>query len=376
MKTINKYIRNETDEDKLSVAAIDRLKKTMADLAKSTPPHGVRRWLKKDPVHQDRFDRINAIWDSFDAVKDHPLVTETLNKDFTTATGIKKRESLFRRGFRMPVIRYATVMAACLLVVVTMWLIQSNMLFNNTFHTANGVQKSIKLSDGSTVHLDAETAIAVFYEKNLRRIELQEGQAMFSVAHDTERPFVVTADNVTVRALGTIFNVHKEKRGNVSIAVTEGRVQVDMVIPPSPSDRAGGTEIAETTSSSEPKRILQSMIAKPRVSSKVLAPGQKIAVERKKAEIKVHKVETHQVSAWRKGKLIFNDKPLIDVINEINRHIGNKIVISDQRLEEITISMNFQIKHYEGFLTTLEKTIPVISIARPDGKYILVKKIG
>ena len=376
MNTIKKDVRNETDEDELSVAAIDRLKKTKAELAKMTPPFGVQRWLRKNPVHRDRFDRINAIWDSFDSVKDDPLVTETLIQDSATDSRIENRGALFRHGFRMPAVRYATAVAACLLIAVTMWLIRSDTFFNSTFQTANGEQTSIKLSDGSTVYLDAETAIAVFYEKNLRRIELQEGQAMFSVAHDKKRPFVVTADDVTIRALGTIFNVNKEKRGKVSVAVTQGRVQVDMVIPPVPSDRTGGAGMAETTSLPEPEPIAESMIAKPRLSSKVLAPGQKIAVEHKKAEIKVQKVEIDQVSAWREGKLIFKDKPLVDVINELNRHIGNKIIINDHSLEETTISMNFQIKHYEGFLTTLERTIPVISIPTPEGKYILVKKAG
>ncbi|MBW2368646.1 MAG: FecR domain-containing protein [Deltaproteobacteria bacterium] len=376
MKIIkNKYSRTSA-ADKQSVEAINWFKKIRAENPKPKQYLGLGHWLKRNQAHQESFDRINATWDSLDTVKDHPLVLETLNRDFETAKPTVKKVPVFKRGFRIPVIRYASLMATCLLVAGLIWLPQWNTIPNKSYRTVNGEHRSVQLADDSTVHLDAETSISTFFSKELRRVELKKGQAMFSVAHDPEKPFIVTADGVTVRALGTVFNVHKENRGKVSVSVAEGVVRVDWVVAPDLPIAAVNEEGMEKLAISKQNLIANKKTMQPRTESKVLTSGQKIAVERQKVKYKIQTVKPNQVNAWREGKLVFKERPLVDVINEINRHINNKILIGDKSLEEITISLNFQIKHYEGFLSTLEKTIPIISQTTPDGKHIILRKSG
>lgn len=93
------------------------------------------------------------------------------------------------------------------------------------YTTAFGEQRSIQFEDGSTVELNSRSKIRVKYSKQERDVELIEGQALFHVAHDTSRPFIVAVGATRVRAVGTQFDVYKKSNGTV-VTVVEGRVAV------------------------------------------------------------------------------------------------------------------------------------------------------
>src|SRR5580658_10396570 len=76
-----------------------------------------------------------------------------------------------------------------------------------TFATGVGEQRLVRLADGSTVRLDTDTRIDVAMTGGARRVTLDRGQAFFDVMHDPARPFLVAAGPMTVRAVGTRFNV-------------------------------------------------------------------------------------------------------------------------------------------------------------------------
>src|ERR1700733_1885339 len=93
------------------------------------------------------------------------------------------------------------------------------------YATALGEQRSIQFQDGSTVDLNSRSMIRVKYSKQERDVELIEGQALFHVAHDVSRPFIVAVGATRVRAVGTQFDVYKRANDTV-VTVVEGRVAV------------------------------------------------------------------------------------------------------------------------------------------------------
>src|SRR5581483_2695252 len=94
-----------------------------------------------------------------------------------------------------------------------------------TYTTEVGELRTITLGDGSVVTLDAASRISVSFTRTQRSIELSDGQALFRVAKDPGRPFVVKSNNTRVTAVGTQFDVNRKSNGTV-VTVLEGRVSV------------------------------------------------------------------------------------------------------------------------------------------------------
>ena len=94
--------------------------------------------------------------------------------------------------------------------------------------TTAGYERA-RLDDGSTLELNAASAVRVQFTAAERRVKLESGEAHFAVAHDTARPFIVSAGGIAVRAVGTAFNVRYATGGDIEVTVTEGKVAVSGV---------------------------------------------------------------------------------------------------------------------------------------------------
>lgn len=162
-----------------------------------------------------------------------------------------------------------------------------------TAKTAIGEQRTLTLSDGSIVRMNAETALKIDYDARRRDIRMLSGEAIFKVAPDAVRPFVVRTPTAKVRALGTRFNVYQRKVTVVS--VLEGRVQVTPQLPSGASDQAPA---AQRLDAGEEVEIAQGRMAK-----------------------RAHPDVAKSV-AWREGQLYFDAMPLEDIVREFNRHGG------------------------------------------------------
>ena len=91
--------------------------------------------------------------------------------------------------------------------------------------TVAGYERA-RLDDGSTLELNAASAVRVQFTAAERRVKLESGEAPFAVAHDTARPFIVSAGGIAVRAVGTAFNVRYATGGDIEVTVTEGKVRI------------------------------------------------------------------------------------------------------------------------------------------------------
>lgn len=191
--------------------------------------------------------------------------------------------------------------------------------------TGVGEQRTVGLADGSSVFLNASSAFSVKFSTHERRLSLLEGQATFTVAHDTARPFIVEAGDGQTRAVGTVFDIDI-RDGAVVVTVVEGVVAIT-------TDQASDPVVA---------RVDQRVRYLPR--------GRPSAPESADAYIE---------TAWRRGKLIFNRRPLADVVADIERYRRGRIVLMGDGLRSLEVTGVFDLNDPEAILHTIEDTLPV-----------------
>ncbi len=90
----------------------------------------------------------------------------------------------------------------------------------------HGDQRTIRLDDGSIIHLNSQSRVHVRYSSGERLIELEQGQALFDVVRDATRPFRVRAGSADILAVGTQFDVYRRSGGDLTVTVVEGKVAV------------------------------------------------------------------------------------------------------------------------------------------------------
>ncbi|MDT9600311.1 FecR family protein [Sphingosinicella rhizophila] len=165
--------------------------------------------------------------------------------------------------------------------------------------TDRGDVRQIALADGSTITLNGDSVLQVRFDDKERRIIFRGGEASFKVAHDGQRPFVVDADDIAVRAVGTEFAVRMDD-DDVEVTVADGTVAVE-------------------EGSAVPRRYIRAneqFVAAPAGVRKAMLDPQE--VERR--------------LAWRHKLLIFRGQPLGSAAEEVNRYSDANVVIDDPTL--------------------------------------------
>ena len=268
-----------------------------------------------------------------------------------------------------------------------------------TYSTAIGEQRSLRLDDGSTIDLNSQSKVRVRFSEHRRAIELLEGQALFRVAKDKSRPFVVATDNTHVRAVGTEFDVYRKTSGTV-VTVLEGRVAVLSDLKPmvgaeqseAHPQRKGDGEApqigkveasstgavakivtiphAPTTDASMPETLPTPLA--PRDGEIVLAAGEQLTVT-SQAVSQPAPADVAVVTAWTQRKIAFQGAPLSEVVDEFNRYNTRRLVVSDPDLKSIKISGVFSSADPDSLLRFL-RDLPNIKIHETDQQILISRK--
>jgi transmembrane sensor len=311
------------------------------------------RWLARSDAHRQAFDAASAAWRDAGAqvTKTVPLREENTRAEpssFDAEASTPPRERGNRNparwrprawlsGLRVPVI--ASVGVAALAVVIVSVVRQPD------WSTATGEQRTIALDDGSTVKLDAQSAIDVKYTAGERRIILREGRAAFHVAHDEARPFVVVARDGTTRDIGTVFQVDRldEARDTqapvVGVVVTAGRVEVVT---------AGGRA--------------------------VLGVGEAAQYRGSAAPAPMREADVAALTAWQKGRLRFDNVPLRDVLQSLNRYYPQRYLYVRGPAAMLRVSGNFNLNDPAAALNTLCDAFGLDRLTVADRLVILSRK--
>jgi transmembrane sensor len=216
------------------------------------------------------------------------------------------------------------VAAAVLLCVAGVVLAAVRGGWSADFRTGAGEQRRVALNDGSTVLLDSGTAIDVQLTEGRRTIRLHKGQALFQVAPDVSRPFVVESASTSATAVGTVYAVRRD--GDLTeVVVKEGVVAV----------AAPGVPVARVVAD----------------ESLVHAPGSTDHIRQR--------VDTANALAWERGLLVYELAPLEQVVDEINRHRRGHILIMNSELRSRRVSGVFHIDQLDESLRMLESSFDV-----------------
>lgn len=230
----------------------------------------------------------------------------------------------------------ATVVLGIATLVIAMWLHGFGGFTWEHYQTAFGEQRSIMLSDGSVVHLNSSSEIAVRYRHAARDVRLISGEALFKVAHVVDSPFRVYADDALVEAVGTQFDIYRKSTQTI-VAVVEGIVEV--------SQRFDGSNSAgENESSAE---------MQPQISARRLLAGQAVQVSLDGQLTEPFPISTEQVTAWRQRRLIFERERLDAIAAEFNRYNRMKIRIDDEAVGAIRFTAVFDVNEPQTLLQFL-----------------------
>ncbi|MGH7944915.1 MAG: FecR family protein [Opitutaceae bacterium] len=343
-------------------------------------------WCAADPRHAAVFSEVESAWRTFDRLAAYPHSADLADDPDLLAASPQWRSP--SPGPRLPAAGWRAVQsgllaaAAACVVALVLWLRPWGPLQITDASPADIVQvvpNLLRLPDGSTVELNAGSNVIEAFTVEERRVRLVHGEAHFTVAKNAERPFIVEAAGVAVRAVGTAFNVRLDP-ANVEVVVTEGTVRIDA---PSPA-----TETASSLSSREPRLADGKSTQVDSPSSRMTTPTVLVANQRALiptlplAESVQPVVETlsvleiDRVLAWQSSRFVFDDLPLADVVAHFNRHAAgqkapHRVTVRDAQLGGLRISGRVRSDNLQNFIEVLESTFGVVAERGRDGEIVL-----
>lgn len=307
-------------------------------------------WLRASPEHVRAFLELLPIWEDAMYIPLDPAATPERLLEWArsadqiipfAAPGFPHTETRqrmhSRHSERMPLRRrlLAASLAACLLGTALVWSYRS--IGYSTYATDIGEQRSLQLADGSTVELNARSKIRIHYSKHQRSIDLLEGQALFRVAKDGARPFIVRSATTQVRAVGTEFDVYRKESGTV-VTVVEGRVAV---LTPVSELVAGRTAVRMRSENNAKHGSSIKAAENGHVDSgkdlSFLSAGEQITITAGEVQ-KAGQANVAGAIAWTQRQLVFHYTPLSEVAEEFNRYNERQLVIGGAPLAELQIS--------------------------------------
>lgn len=306
-------------------------------------------WLKESPRHVEEFlSLMNAAQDIADVTPeqearieamagnsgdtvipiqaDAKVVPLDISRASAEPSASVRVTDKVRRGRAL---RWGAGLAATLVVAtLATWQLRG-IGAGQTYVTAIGEQRSIKLADGSMVFLNTDSRLEVRFTDQERWLRLQEGEALFTVQHDSARPFSVHTNDAVVQAIGTQFGVYRLGTGT-RVAVLEGVVQI--------TGDANGSQSSASTATPAPR----------------LSAGEEANVAAGGEILERRPVNVAKAAAWRQRRLVFENESLESIVTEFNRYnVTPHIRVVDEAARQQRFSGTFDADAPERMVNTL-----------------------
>lgn len=283
----------------------------MRDLGTLTPAQQEEfdLWLKADKRHLGAYARAEGALVRVERAYGWARGIST-NLSPSAASGWTRRRLVLSGGI-------AASLAAAGIAGAAVWLNGREQIYT----TEKGEVREVLLADGSVIKLNTKSKVAVRYTDEQRNIHLLGGEALFDVAKNKARPFVVQANDTLVRAVGTSFTVSLLPKEPVRVLVKEGVVEVKRAAP-----------------RSTPVRV--------RANNQVLASVG--------APITASPIAQHTLArslAWEHGRIAFDDQTLRDAAKAYTRYSDIQISV-DPAVANLTITGSFVSNDPIGFART------------------------
>ena len=291
------------DEASLWAARLDGGGMTDADRAT------LEAWLEADPEHRWVLSRYRQL-------------SSQLDEQLAPAA---ESVAILETAARRRRWRVASAIAAAAAIIAVLFVVLSGR--PTQFVTKTAERHVALLDDGSRIELNAETKLAVALRDHERRVKFERGEALFTVAKDSARPFFVETAAGVVRVTGTVFNVRSVRGERAEVTVLEGSVRV---------------------------RPAQST-----VEESALTPGRRAIVE--PASVQVSNLDSGAVEdlvAWRGGVATFNNTPLAEAIERYQAYHARRITV-DPAVASLAVGGRYSLEDLDGFLDSIRQIHPI-----------------
>ena len=200
------------------------------------------------------------------------------------------------------------------------------------YSPAKGESRAVQLADGSHIDLNTDSHLSVRLEKDARRVTVHDGQALFDVAHDKARPFLITAGDETVRVVGTKFDVRR-RDGQLTVTVLRGLVEVS------------------TDGDDTPVR---------------LRPGQMLEHVEGASGVTVSNVAAEDQVGWRSGRLIYRDQPLSRIVADMNHYFDRPLRLEGANTADLHFSGVLIVDGQDAMVRRLTSLMPIAATPTDD----------
>lgn len=297
-------------------------------------------WLRQSPRHVEEFLFATATWQALNRFgHNQPLKVEALLAEaaqqmddgtnvvqLQPAAVVASTDPIERRPRRRLWLAAAGVCALAVGLALTVMVGGGQ-----TYATAKGEQRIIRLEDGSVVHLNTDSRLKVRYSETERDLQLLNGEALFTVQHDRTRPFRVHSDGTLIQAVGTQFNVYRRASGT-RVSVLEGTVKI-------------------TADPSRKLSLTPEPTARPAAPLMLSAGGQADAGKAGQLQVQA-KPDIARAVAWQDLRVIFKSERLEDAVAEVNRYSSRPIRVEGD-LKDMRISAIFDANDPDALLRFL-----------------------
>lgn len=275
-------------------------------------------WRAASPAHEAAFEREAAVWDRFDRVRALRPASPEPDPDLLAPAPAAQ-----------PTLRWAAaIVGAVALSGIGVWSVNAS----PAYATAVGERRLVVLEDGTRVELNTDSKIVVRYRAGKREVKLVRGEALFQVAPDAERPFLVAARDRRVEAGEGAFNVRLQPKA-VQVIVAKGAVEV------ADAHLAAGV-------------------------MGIYGEGGGVAQPIAPARI-------DQALAWRNGQIALNGQTLEAAVAEFNRYSDDRqLVVADPAIAGFKLGGYFRVDDMDGFVRALQTTFPVKATASNQTIYL------
>lgn len=278
------------------------------------------------PGNADAWARVERVWRESGALAGDPAVEAALEAALARGEGR-------RRSRRPPPLAVGLLAAGLAALAAGGWVWWDR---QGVIATGVGEQREVRLADGSRVRLDTDSRVRVRMTASGRGVALERGQALFTVARDPARPFVVAAGETRVTAVGTVFDVRRDPAG-VRVTLVSGVVEVD----------GGGDRPA-------PARMTAGQ------QGRVTAAG-----------LEVRAVDTAAATGWAEGRIVFRDTPLAAAVAEVNRYLDDPIVLEAGASGGTPVNGVFRTGDRDAFVSAAAGGLDLRATHRADGAVVL-----
>lgn len=285
-----------------------------------------RDW-RRAPQNRAAYEKVEAVWRDAGGLADDPDI-QALRRETGRRTAERSRQ-------RSKALSWS--LAAGLLLVGAIGAFAGYQRLPPVYESGVGEQRILRLADGSVLRLNTDSRATVLIGRRERAVTLHRGEALFQVARDPARPFLVSAEGTTVRALGTVFDVRALDDG-VDVVLLEGKVGVE-----TPSGR--------------------------RVT---LKPNQQVQV-RDGEPLPPVAADSEQITSWTQRRLTFGGTPLAEAVAEVNRYSRQKVRLEATGIAEAPVSGVFETGDTKAFAAAVSSVFD-LQISETGSTFVLARR--